>query len=198
MSPPPFDPKPVSHKTKSKDFSNFSYKNPYISYNDVLRNYSDWLVSLDYKVVDQNQSLSEFIDAKRKADSDFHLSKDGIHPDLTGHLLMAYNFLNSINLKMDKELFLLENETIMDEPIFKLVHERRKMRSKAWLEFIGYTRGKVVKTDSVDEIESKTIKLKEEISQKIAELKSPNNSITFTAFSGYFISKIHTFHGSFI
>ena len=168
MTPPPFDPKPISHKTKPINFGDFSYKNPLVSYNEVLTDYADWLVSLDYKVIDQNKLLREYIQKRRTLTPEFTLSKDGIHPDSLGHLLMAYNFLDGMNFKLkDKDLNIEENE------VLKLVHERRKLRSKAWLEYIGYTRGKTVKTDSVEDKETEAAKLQEEILEEIALSRKP-------------------------
>jgi hypothetical protein len=59
----------------------------------------------------------------------------------------------------------LEDELarINADPLFALVREQRKVRSEAWLPFIGYTRDKVVKTESVDEAERRVAELQVQI-----------------------------------
>lgn len=163
LTPPPFDPVPVSKKTiKSGEFS---YKHPYVDYNDVLSDYSSYLKSLkidNVSVVDLNGPLVEFVKNKRKNDPGYTLSRDGIHPGNEGHLLMAAAVLKGIGYNF--EIPATENVKEVDSSkLFGLVNKKRSMRSNGWLQYIGYTRGKTVKKDSIKETESNCTKLQSEI-----------------------------------
>ena len=54
-----------------------------------------------------------------------------------------------------------------------MVHERRKIRSKGWLKYVGYSRGETVKTDSVKDVELKCSEMKQEIQNTIIQMKMP-------------------------
>ncbi|MCM8533695.1 MAG: SGNH/GDSL hydrolase family protein [Lentisphaeraceae bacterium] len=163
MTPPPFDPVPIAKKTVDKLAADFSYKTPYKGYNDVLGDYADWLMTLDYPVVDQNGLLSEYLKLQRKSDPSFKFSGDGIHPNPEGHLLMSKALLHELSLSDARNIKVSDAESLLKDPLFKKVHKRRSMRSKAWLEYIGYTRGKVVKKASVTAEEKASETLKTEI-----------------------------------
>ena len=91
-------------------------------------------------------------------DSEFHLAKDGVHPGELGHLIMALTILDSLRISVSGNPAEVLTETLAD-PLFTKIHQRRKLRSKGWLEFIGYERRERVKTDSVDEVELKAAEL---------------------------------------
>lgn len=163
LTPPPFDPVPVSKKTiKSGEFS---YKHPYENYNDVLVDYAVYLKTIkidNVSVVDLNGPLIEFVNSKRKADPGYTLSRDGIHPGNEGHLLMATAVLKGIGYSFDIPTA-NDVKSVDSDKLFNLVNKKRSMRSGGWLEYIGYTRGKTVKKDSVKETESNCMKLQSEI-----------------------------------
>lgn len=165
MTPPPFDSVPITKKTVKKNALDFSYKKPYEGYNDVLRDYAAWLLTLDYPVVDQNGLLGAYLEAQRKVDSNFKFSGDGIHPNPEGHLLMAKALLHELSLSSARSIKVSDAGNLLKDTLFKKVHKRRSARSRAWLEYIGYTRGKVVKKDSVTAEEKVCQKLKVRILQ---------------------------------
>ena len=155
MTPPPFDALPVKKRTVDISAADFSYRKPYVKYNDVLADYALWLKTLDYTVIDLNTSLMNFLDKQRVENPKFSFGRDGIHPDSAGHLLMAYNFLSALGFEIDQDGLLDEVKRLARDPQFMLVHKRRTMRSKGWLDYIGYKRGRSVKSDSVEDIEKK-------------------------------------------
>ena len=171
LTPPPFDPNPI--KKKLIEAGNFSYKTPYAKYNNVLSDYSKYLLTLkdaDIKVIDLHASLffytffksKDIQNLDNKDMQNFTLSKDGIHPGQEGHLLMAQTILRA--LKFDFEYTEPAKYSIINEnPLFKLVAKKRSLRSKGWLEYIGYTRGKTVKKDSVEKVEESVLLLQREI-----------------------------------
>ena len=163
LTPPPFDPLPISHKTV--DQGNFSYRSPYFRYNNVLTDYSKYLMTInkgDIKVVDLHTSLFFYTFFKRKENKNFTLSRDGIHPGKEGHLLMAQTILRSLEIPFEYiEPF--EYSKLEKKPLFELIAKKRSLRSRGWLDYIGYTRGKTVKKDSVKDVEEKVNSLQYEI-----------------------------------
>lgn len=145
--------------------SDFGYKLPYAQYNDVLRTYGKWIMLSDLPVsgkIDLNTPMLDYNRARQASEPEFHLAKDGVHPGDLGHLLIAVTILNSFGITVEGNL----NEilaSIKADPLFVEIDKRRQMRSKGWLEFIGYERGERVKTDSVDEVEAKAAELQAKI-----------------------------------
>ena len=78
----------------------FSWKKPFPGYDDVLHRYSEWLTTLrapDVAVADLHASFGAHLAARRADDPGFKLQKDSIHPDATGHLLIAIAVLSAWN-----------------------------------------------------------------------------------------------------
>lgn len=166
MTPPLFDASAKDRLSPSGS-SYYSYKSPYENYNDVLRTYGKWILLTELPVVakvDLNSPMLEYNQSRRKTDPEFHLSKDGVHPGELGHLIMAIAILDSIGTAVQGDPANVLAQTLAD-PLFSKIHERRKLRSKGWLEFIGYERRERVKTDSVDEVELKAAELQTAIDQ---------------------------------
>lgn len=166
LTPPLFD-AGAKKALAAEGASEFSYKLPYSKYNDVLRTYSKWILLADLSTVskiDLNTPMLEYNNARRSSNPNFHLSADGIHPGDLGHLLIAKTILESLDVFLDGDVVALLASAKAD-PLFAEIDQRRQMRSKAWLEFIGYDRGKKVKTDSVDEIEAEAAKLQRSIDE---------------------------------
>lgn len=163
LTPPPYDSVPIRKKTIEK--GEFGYKTPYVNYNDVLSDYAKYLLSMDVagvSVVDLNSTLVSYVNEKRKTDPQFTLSRDGIHPGNEGHLLMAQTVLKGIGCEFN---FIPPSEVgqIDKDSFFALVNKKRSKRSNGWLNYIGYTRGKVVKTDSVTKTEEEVKDLQKQI-----------------------------------
>ena len=163
LTPPPYDSVPIRIKTIEK--GEFGYKTPYVNYNDVLSDYAKYLLSMnksDVAVVDLNSALVNYVNEKRKSAPQFTLSRDGIHPGSEGHLLMAQTVLRGIGLNFN---FISPSsvQEIDNDDFFKLINKKRSKRSNGWLNYIGYTRGKVVKSDSIKEVESEVFELQKQI-----------------------------------
>ena len=116
-------------------------------YDKVLEKYGDWLLSMGkeekWKVVDIHGPMKKFLTEKRRWDPTYTFSADGIHPDATGHWLMAKQIL----------LFLGEekmagaagiNEALEGKPnvnqVIELVEERQDLTRDSWLSATGHKR----------------------------------------------------------
>ncbi len=154
LTPPPFD-ADAKRSLAPPDATDFSYKAPYAQYNDVLRTYGKWIMISKLSVarkIDLNTPMLEYNQLRRKSDPQFHLATDGIHPSELGHLLMAKTILHACGFEIEGDVIEILEKTKAD-PLFIEIDNRRQIRSKGWLEYIGYERGEVVKTNSVQDIE---------------------------------------------
>ena len=165
ISPPAFQAYAIQKKLRSADAEDFSYRFPYENYHQTLEAFSQWLrLGLQQEVtcVDLNTAMTNYLIEKRKNDKSFVFSRDGIHPALGGHLFMAQELLKGLGINAD--LLAQENlAEIKKDELYQLVEKRRQLRSRGWLKYVGYTRGKVFKTDSVSETESRASELLKEI-----------------------------------
>ncbi|WP_373496937.1 SGNH/GDSL hydrolase family protein [Aquiflexum sp.] len=103
------------------------------AYANVLDIYSDWLISLRYtsnwKVIDIHWPMRKYLEDKREANSSFIYAEDGIHPNETGHYLMAKQILLPLG---EKELAKANNmkEALAayhhGDMILQLVDKRQK------------------------------------------------------------------------
>jgi lysophospholipase L1-like esterase len=117
------------------------------AYANVLDVYSDWLISKRYtdewKVVDIHWPMKKYLEDKRLKNDDFALAKDGVHPNDTGHWIMAQQLL--LYLGEDEVYKANSIEEVVSQfnkgqEIWKLVEERQKMMKDAWLTSIGHKR----------------------------------------------------------
>ena len=117
------------------------------AYANVLDIYSDWLISNRYTsdcdVIDIHWPMKKFLEDQRLTDPSFFLAKDGIHPNSTGHWLMAKEIL--LFLGEDRVLTassiqeaLPSSENV--DQILHLVSERQKISRDAWLTHTGHKR----------------------------------------------------------
>ena len=86
-------------------------------------------------------------------------SGDKVHPGDDGHLLMAKTVLTALGAEVPDEGV----AAIKADPLFKLVEQKRAMRSAAWMRHIGYTREKAVKPEPLGTAEADAARLQEEI-----------------------------------
>jgi lysophospholipase L1-like esterase len=104
VTPPPFDPRPVKDKLLPKSAAKFSWLRPYEGYDDVLKRYAEWLLSLRSQglvVVDSHTAVSRHLAAVRATDPDYRLADDGVHMGRTGHWPIAQEILRAWNALAD-------------------------------------------------------------------------------------------------
>jgi lysophospholipase L1-like esterase len=142
MTPPPFDPLSLSGAALQPDgMAVYSYEKPYAHYNDVLRRYADWLLSLNNEV----NGLVNIYDpltletAQQRIQTPDYLSGDGIHPNSFGHWIIAQALIKQlfdIALKHAPRYVSLPEEP---SAFFDLIMKRHRLLSAAWKEYVGHT-----------------------------------------------------------
>ncbi|MBL8826496.1 MAG: SGNH/GDSL hydrolase family protein [Planctomycetaceae bacterium] len=96
LTPPPFD--PYRRKTGDPEARYYGYKFAAIDYDHTLAKYAEWLVSLRSErqpVVDLHTAINRHVAERRKSLVSYSVSPDAIHPNLTGHWLMAQQVLEA-------------------------------------------------------------------------------------------------------
>ncbi len=74
----------------------FGYKFAYIGYDETLDRYSRWLVTLrnpELVVADDHAAIDAHVRKRRETLVSFTVSPDAVHPNATGHWLMAQTLL---------------------------------------------------------------------------------------------------------
>jgi len=98
MTPPPYD--PYRRRVSDPAAKTYGYKFPAVDYDETLRRYSEWLVSLRKKgqtVVDLHSAMNAHLKQRRKKRVSYFFSPDGVHPNSTGHWLMTQHLLLELN-----------------------------------------------------------------------------------------------------
>lgn len=135
LTPPVFDPQPIPGKIKENPAKMFG------GYNDVLGAYADWLVGQSEKhgwtVWDLHGAMNQAMAQQRETNPAFTFSRDGVHPNEAGHLVMAGPVLRKWGLKTTEAGY---PDHLHGEAIFKLVQQKQQMLRDAWLSHVGHTR----------------------------------------------------------
>jgi lysophospholipase L1-like esterase len=166
LTPPPFDPVPIPTRLAKPEATEFGYSAFYPRYDEVLGAFAQHELALREPgvwAIDLHGAINHELSARRVGDPAFTFSRDGVHPGDLGHLLMARTIAAALGVVVPSATLEDELARINADPLFALVREQRKVRSEAWLPFIGYTRDKVVKTESVDEAERRVTELQAQI-----------------------------------
>jgi lysophospholipase L1-like esterase len=111
-----------------------------IPYALTLDLYSDWLIAQksekDWEVIDIHFPMKAYLEAQRKTNPSFYLAKDGVHPNSTGHWLMAKPILEFLGINC-LDSFLTFEESIADFPnsleVFILILQKQKILRDAYL-----------------------------------------------------------------
>jgi lysophospholipase L1-like esterase len=138
----------------------YDYKkdDPMAFYDEVMATYGAWQQTLkipDVYVIDLHTVMRKV----RNEHPETVISGDRIHPGEEGHLLMAKTILKGLGVSVPEE----DLATIKKDPLFNLVAKRRAMRANGWMPYIGYSRGKTFRADSVEKTEADAKKLQDEI-----------------------------------
>ncbi len=165
LTPPPFD-RVAINTTRDEHAADFSYMAPYEKYDDVLTDYAAWektQAAVDVTVVDLHTPINAYLTKARATDPKFSFTKDGIHPDLAGHLLMARTLLKDLKVNVPQAPLNDEVARIQSDPLYVLVKAHREKRSQGWLDYVGYTRDKTVKKDTVDSVEKSVYEMQMQV-----------------------------------
>ena len=166
LTPPLFDAQVKASKLQKIGASDYSYKRPYENYNEVLRDYGQWILKESgLPAIDTNTPMLDMTRKLRKINPKASLTGDGIHPSDLGHLVIAQSILGTLKIIDKKELGNIKLSEVLKDPLYKLINQRRKLRSDAWLRYVGYLRGKRVLAASIEREQEQVKKLAEQIHQ---------------------------------
>jgi lysophospholipase L1-like esterase len=136
----------------------FKKNDPTAFYDGVLAAYGAWEQTLKIPGV-YTIDLHSVMRKVRNEHPENIISNDRVHPGEEGHLLMAKTILKGLGVTVPDE----DLATIKKDPLFNLVAKRRAMRASGWMPYIGYSRGKTFRADSVEKTEADAQKLQDEI-----------------------------------
>lgn len=115
-------------------------------YSAVLDRYSEWLVSQRtnaWRVIDLHTLMKRALASQREELPTFTFARDGIHPDASGHLLMAKVILTELGAT---DLSGTTNATAMmaaypqGAQLLQLIHQQQAVMKDAWLTATGHKR----------------------------------------------------------
>jgi lysophospholipase L1-like esterase len=135
----------------------FTPKDKEFNYDAVLTEYAKWEMELKVpgvRVIDLHTAMRKARDARTEP-----FSKDRVHPGDDGHLLMARTILAALGVKVPDESV----ADIKKDPLYKLVAEKRALRSGQWMKHIGYTREAKVEPQPLGTVEADAAKIQEKI-----------------------------------
>ncbi len=139
------------------------------AYANVLDIYAAWLVSLRYtqnwNVIDLHWPMRKALEEKRSLNPDFTFAKDGIHPDESGHFLMAKIILLGLGEKVSAAKTIEE----LLEPfpngiqVLSLIEKRQEILKLAWLSQTGHQRPGIPMGLTLQEAQEKVEEINREI-----------------------------------
>lgn len=135
----------------------FTAKLGEFNYDTVLAEYARWECSLNRPgvvVIELHSTMRKARDARTEP-----FSKDRVHPGDDEHHLKAQTVLAALNVKPPFEKI----ATIQADPLYRLVEEKRRLRSAAWMKHIGYTRETTVSPQPLGSVEAYAAKVQEKI-----------------------------------
>lgn len=135
LTPPIFDPLPIPDKVAGDPPKMFA------GYNDVLGAYADWLMEQsenhDWTVWDLHSEMDQALAQERETDPAFAYSRDGVHPNEAGHLVMAGPVLRHWGLKTTEAGYPAHDQ---GKDILELVQQKQQVLRDAWLSQVGHNR----------------------------------------------------------
>ena len=96
LTPPPYHHVGVMPVSDVRPRDTYGYKRPFAYYDRVLDSFTNHLIQRygsAYLVVDVHARMNDRLARMRRTDDGFRFQGDGIHPDTTGHFVMAMMIL---------------------------------------------------------------------------------------------------------
>jgi len=113
-------------------------------YDGVMERYSEWLLrqrdSLGWRVADIHAPMKAYLESRRRLDDAYAFSKDGVHPDSVGHMVMAGEVLRYLGEPVGGtggSMSIMGDE---NGEVYGLVREKQVMMKDAWLTAAGHQR----------------------------------------------------------
>jgi lysophospholipase L1-like esterase len=141
------------------------------AYANVLDLYSDWLISQryteDWEVIDLHWPMKKELEARRQLNAEFAFTKDGVHPDDSGHFLMAKEILLGLGEIVGQSMTVEELMSAFPHgmEVLKLVKQRQEILKLAWLTATGHERPGIPKGLPMKEAENTVRELNREIAK---------------------------------
>jgi lysophospholipase L1-like esterase len=158
VTPPVYDAAPLKNGSK---------------YDDVLAAYSKWLIERradGWEVIDLHGPMSAALMVCRVTHPDYTFAKDGVHPNLQGHIVIAKAIAKGTKpgrpLEVDADE-LTKGKTKRGE-LYRLVERREALRRDAWLADIGHLRP-MPKAISIDAADKRAAELTTQIRKRLDE-----------------------------
>ena len=156
LTPPTYD--PVAAKASASTRSN---------YNDVLDRYSEWLLSKraeGWTVLDVHGPMNHYLSAQRQKEPAYQLAGDGVHPNETGHWLIArpliLYFGGATNLAAAESVNTMLDAYPRGPAVLKRVQQQQRLLKDAWLTETGHQRPGMKKGLPMAEAERQAAELK--------------------------------------
>jgi lysophospholipase L1-like esterase len=135
----------------------FTPKAGEFNYDAVLTEYARWETTLKMpgvRVIDLHTAMRHARDARTEP-----FAKDKVHFGDDGHLLAARTILAAVGVKAPDETV----AAVKADPLYRLVEQKRVLRSAAWMRHTGYTREKTVRPEPLGTAEADAARLQEKI-----------------------------------
>ncbi|MEI7924087.1 MAG: hypothetical protein WCJ40_19430, partial [Planctomycetota bacterium] len=153
-TPPPFD--AYQRGNGDKKAVHYGYKYPALNYDETLGRYADWLLTLGKQgqmVIDLHGPLNRHLTERRKGRVSFTLMPDAVHPNSTGHAVMAIAMAKALGLDTNRDELVIDGT--QKEPV-AAKHGRAELKSgdenKAVVEWhvpVAWAFGADVEADSL-------------------------------------------------
>ncbi len=108
-TPPPFD--AYQRKNGDPEAISYGYRYPAVNYDQTLHRYAQWLIGLRQKgqhVIDLHSRLNNHLATRRQGKVSFTLMPDAVHPNSTGHAVMAIIMAEGFGLVGPRDTALLD------------------------------------------------------------------------------------------
>jgi lysophospholipase L1-like esterase len=169
LTPPVFDPEPIKDRTDAAGAPGKQFT----GYDEVLSRYTAWLTERrtdGWQVVDLHTTMRQILDARRAAEPGFTFAKDGVHPSEAAHWIFSMELVGVLAGE-DRPAAMKRMNLLRESPDFlKLVRERNRVLTDAWLTDIGHLRPGMAKGLPVPEAEAKAAELMPRIREQARAL----------------------------
>jgi lysophospholipase L1-like esterase len=157
LTPAYFDALPIQDRLLPAGLEH--YPQPYEKYDDVLEDYSRWLMSQCDKgwvVLDLHSAMKRAVMERRKTDPKFTFASDGVHPNAEGQAIIAGPLAEHWGLKMASAE---STNLVRLQAVSNLVSQKQSVLKHAWLTSTGHLRPGIEKGLPIAEAEAKATDL---------------------------------------
>jgi lysophospholipase L1-like esterase len=178
LTPPVFDALPI--KANTLPDGQAEYRQPFEGYNEVLDRYAQWLLDQrteGWEVVDIHGPLNQFLAQRRQQEPAFTFAADGVHPNATGHWLIARVLLSYFSgveeigsLDTPEDLF---GELENGQKLLGLIQQRQRVLKDAWLTDTGHKRPGMAQGLPLAQAEQRAAEIGEQIRPLLPHLETP-------------------------